>query len=92
MIHPQAPVGCMRCLCEVCDRMNCPKVNRRYKAGFCASMLDRERCPVLRCDYFAHKQKRKAYRVVRRARKRDQLLERLDFIEARLRELFLRLP
>lgn len=78
---------CWLCLCEVCTRFQCPKLNRRFRMDFCLSMLTRERCPVVKCDWFRHKEKQKVYRFLRRERKRDKLLERLDNIQRGIEEL-----
>ena len=50
-------------------------------------MIYRERCPVIKCDYFEHKQKNKTYRITGRYRKKYKLLERLEAIEVKLDEL-----
>ena len=67
--------------------MLCPKLNRRYKVSFCVSMIMRERCPVVKCDFFSHREKHKVYRIVRKEKRRDVLLDRLDSIERQLEEL-----
>lgn len=78
---------CWLCLCEVCTRIRCPKLNRRYKLDFCISMLTRERCPVKKCEWFEHKQKHRVYKVLRRERKRERIMERLDDIQKVLEAL-----
>lgn len=55
--------------------------------GFCSSMIMRDRCPVVKCDFFQHKEKHKVYRVKRRQRKQDVIMERLETIEKGLEEL-----
>lgn len=79
--------NCWHCLCEVCTRVHCPKINRRYKLGFCTTMIMRENCPVVKCDFFEHKQKHKIYRIRKRIRKQDIMLEKLNNIEKGLDNL-----
>lgn len=79
--------NCWWCLCEVCTRMHCPWVFRRTKLGFCVTMIQRDKCPIVKCDYFQHRQKHKVYRIIRRHKKYDIILERLDEIQARLDKL-----
>lgn len=69
---------CWLCLCEVCTRMHCRKLNRRYSIDHCISMYLRERCPVRKCEDFQHRQKHKVFKVLRREKKKDQLNEKLD--------------
>ena len=64
---------------------------KRYRIGFCTSMIMRERCPIIKCDFFEHIEKHKVYRVVRREKKRDQLIRRLESLEKRIGDLAERL-
>lgn len=74
--------SCWHCLCEVCTRVHCPKLNRRSKLGFCTTMIARENCPVVKCDFFQHKQKYTVYRIKRKGpSKKDTVIDRLDNIE-----------
>ncbi|MCL2580814.1 MAG: hypothetical protein FWE32_12440 [Oscillospiraceae bacterium] len=54
-------------------------------------MISNERCPVIQCDFFQHKQKKKAYRVIQKEKKRDLLAERLASMEEKLTEISRRL-
>ena len=58
--------------------------NWHYALNFCLRMHSLERCPVIKCDYFEHKHKKKAYKVVRRQKKRDVLLQRLEELNRKL--------
>ena len=81
---------CYFCLCEVCNRIRCPRPYRAYKryfSSFCLYMISGERCPVIKCDYFEHKQKRRVLRFVRRRRRVDVIFDRLGMIECKLEEL-----
>lgn len=78
---------CWLCLCEVCTRRSCRKLNRRYTLDFCFSMILRERCPVVKCEQFEHKQKHRYFRVARRHRAVDRLSARLAVIEGLLAKL-----
>lgn len=78
---------CWLCLCEVCTRVKCRKLNRRYSHDFCISMLIRERCPVMKCEDFQHREKHRVYRVRRRRRRADQLAGQL----VQLREMLAKL-
>lgn len=76
---------CWKCLCEVCTRIGCPK-NMLYRSQLehCLKMRRRECCPVVKCDFFTHKEKHIVLRVKRRARKNNRVLDRLDWIIQRL--------
>jgi len=50
-------------------------------------MIMYERCPIIKCDFFQHKGKHKVYRIVRKEKKRDRLLEKLAAIEKKLDDL-----
>lgn len=79
--------NCFHCLCEVCNKMRCKNIYKRYSFDFCTSMIMRERCPIIKCDFFRHKEKLKVFRIVRREKKRDKLMERLDEIQTKLDKL-----
>lgn len=76
--------SCWHCLCEVCTRVGCPKFSRKSKLGFCTTMIMRESCPTIKCDWFVHKQKHKVYRVRARFHKKDAILEKLNMILEKL--------
>ena len=45
-------------------------------------MIARENCPVVKCDFFQHKQKYTVYRIKRKGpSKKDTVIDRLDNIE-----------
>jgi hypothetical protein len=50
-------------------------------------MMREKRCPTVKCDFFVHKQKNRVYKVVRKAKKKDKLIDRLDVILQKLSEL-----
>ena len=50
-------------------------------------MIMRDNCPVVKCDFFEHKQKHKVYRIRKRIRKQDIMLEKLNNIEKGLDNL-----
>lgn len=49
-------------------------------AAFCIAMRQRGSCPTIKCDWFVHKEKHKVYRIVRRYKKPDCVLEKLNEI------------
>ena len=61
------------------------------QVDFCKVMRQREACPTVKCDWFVHKEKHKVYRIVRRHRKIDAVMEELKFINDRLEEIYRRL-
>lgn len=76
---------CWKCLCEVCTRVGCPKDIRYMKPlAHCLHMRQRGCCPTVKCDWFHHKEKRRVFRVVRRHKLRDTILEMLDEVLSRL--------
>lgn len=78
---------CWKCLCEVCTRIQCPKIQRRQKLGHCLVMYQRGCCPTVKCDWFEHKEKHQIFRIKRRYSKPDAVMEKLNEIMERLDKL-----
>lgn len=76
---------CYKCLCEVCTRIGCPKnVKYRSKLDHCLHMRLRLACPTVKCDWFVHREKRRFYKIVKRHRRVDAIMEKLSAIEKKL--------
>lgn len=77
---------CWLCLCDVCTRIGCPyhPIRHSNRLDHCYKMMRCEFCPVLKCDYFEHKQRRMVLRVKRRHGRGDSILEKLDEIIRKL--------
>ena len=85
MRYPSPGLGCYRCLCEACNHRHCKlRHNWRYRIDFCYRMHELSRCPVIKCDYFQHKQKKKCYKIVRREKRADLLLSHLEELNRKL--------
>lgn len=78
---------CTRCLCEVCTRIHCPYYHRRTRWDFCLIMMQMERCPILKCDFFEHKEKRRIIRFIRKKSRKKTMMDKLDEILAKLDRL-----
>lgn len=74
--------GCHFCLCEVCTRRYCKYSRLAALFDFCKVMRGREICPVLKCDFFEHKEKVRVWKVRRKGKssKKNMLFEKLDEI------------
>lgn len=79
---------CYKCLCEVCTRIDCPKMTMHHnKLQHCLIMRQRGCCPTIKCDFFTHQEKRKILKVRRRYQKQDAIIEKLNEIMERLDKL-----
>ena len=77
---------CHFCLCEVCTRRRCPYYHRRTRWDFCLAMIQAENCPILKCDFFSHKEIHLGWRVKRKESqsRKKTAMQKLDEILAKL--------
>lgn len=86
---PYGLYDCWNCLCEVCTRYNCPKNHLLWisKHYHCCKMRSRDTCPVIKCDFFEHKQIHKRYIMIRKHGRKHIIIEKLDEILNKLDKL-----
>ena len=83
--------NCYYCICRVCAAIKCP---HSYYRNFPMTNTLSPRCfrctrddnvHLFNCDYFRHRGN-PVFKVIRRHRKRDEIIERLERIEALLND------
>ena len=82
--------NCMACICSYCTRRNCPRGWTMFgKPGldYCLVCQARERSAVYECDFFRSKRLRKYYRIKKRYKKKDRVVQRLEAMEYELVQL-----
>ncbi len=50
-------------------------------------MMQMDRCPILKCDFFEHKEKRRMIRFIRKKSRKKTMMDKLDEILAKLDRL-----
>lgn len=82
--------NCMACICPYCTRRNCPRgwtMFGKSTLDLCLICQARERSAVYECDFFRSKRFRKYYRIKKRYKKKDKVVQRLEAMERQLVEL-----
>lgn len=70
---------CFPCLCDVCNRLHCPW-HVKYQYEVCLHNIRSDCCPKVKCDFFQSKYKRPVLRVIRKGKRSDLILSKLDYI------------
>ena len=82
--------NCHYCLCRVCGSLRCPYTPRHHFDAYrfrglyrCFKCEILEKLHVLECDYFEFR-KPQVYKVIRKKKKTNEIIERLERIEQML--------
>lgn len=76
---------CFNCICDGCNRRRCPWPSKKLY-HVCLHNIQADNCPKIKCDFFESKYKHPVYRVVRRSKRSDLILVKLDYIIRLLEE------